>query len=210
MTLLQEYFAARAKVDAAVDAIAERRAADLACAPGCSRCCVEGLSVWSVEAHAIEVHLAAQGLRAPPAPPEGSCAFLDAAGQCSIYEARPWVCRTHGLPLRLREPEDAGPPRMPPAGRPLPVLDDVQICALNFRERPPTPEDTLDGTALQALLLVVEQRFRARAGLPGAAERVPLASLLTSSCAEEGHGPDASATPSGGGPAGSPAPEESP
>ena len=29
----------------------------------------------------------------------GQCAFLDDAGKCRIYEARPLKCRTFGLPL---------------------------------------------------------------------------------------------------------------
>jgi len=53
-----------------------------------------------------------------PAPPEGGaerrhgapprliatkrCAFLGRAGECTIYAARPLICRTHGLPLAYR------------------------------------------------------------------------------------------------------------
>ena len=41
------------------------------------------------------------------AAPAGRCAFLDAEGACRIYQDRPYVCRTQGLPLRfLSEDED--------------------------------------------------------------------------------------------------------
>lgn len=30
------------------------------------------------------------------------CAFLGRAGECTVYEARPVICRTHGLPLAYR------------------------------------------------------------------------------------------------------------
>jgi Fe-S-cluster containining protein len=46
------------------------------------------------------------------------CAWLDASGRCGIYEVRPLVCRTHGLPLVFEED-----------GR---MLRDV--CPLNFDE----------------------------------------------------------------------------
>jgi hypothetical protein len=39
-------------------------------------------------------------LRAEAPSPRGACAFLDASGGCRIYEDRPYVCRTQGLPLR--------------------------------------------------------------------------------------------------------------
>jgi hypothetical protein len=34
------------------------------------------------------------------------CSFLSAAGQCLIYEARPLVCRSHGVPLQMSVAED--------------------------------------------------------------------------------------------------------
>lgn len=177
---LDEYRAALAKIDAAAAAIFARRAADIACTRGCSSCCVEGLSVLSVEAEAIARFLEEEGLSRAPSPPPGGCAFLDEEGACTIYEARPVVCRTHGLPLRMpKAPEGAGEDASSSARRrPLTVLGDVEVCSLNFTERAPAPADVLDAERLAALLLVVEQRFRARAGLCGATERVLLAALL--------------------------------
>jgi phosphoglycolate phosphatase len=60
--------------------------------------------VFAVEAEQIRRHHA--GLLATAAPhPEGACAFLDSAGSCRIYDRRPYVCRTQGLPLRwIEEP----------------------------------------------------------------------------------------------------------
>lgn len=179
---LDEYRAAVEKIDAAAAAVFERRAADLACREGCSSCCVEGLSVLSVEAANIARFLEEPGARGEPSPPPGGCPFLDGEGACTIYEVRPVVCRTHGLPLRM--PKDGGKDgaeeRAPSEGRrPLKVLGDVEVCALNFTARAPEPGDVLDAERLAALLLVVEQRFRAREGLPGATERVPLAALAS-------------------------------
>lgn len=170
---LAEYYAARTRIEEAADIIFERRRADIACRKGCASCCVEGLTVLSVEAAAIALHLEETGLSGMPSPPPGGCAFLDAEGACTIYEARPVLCRTHGVPIRLGASDEQG--RRPTSLR---VLDDASVCELNFRERDAAREDVLDGERVAALLLVVEQRFRMQQGLPGPAERVPLHDLL--------------------------------
>jgi Fe-S-cluster containining protein len=91
------------RLHAAVDARAARLAAlhgaRLQCRRGCSACCVDGITVFAVEAERIRAHnkeLLTSG--APHAP--GACAFLDAEGACRVYADRPYVCRTQGLPLR--------------------------------------------------------------------------------------------------------------
>lgn len=169
--LLAEYRAAVAKIDAAVAAVVERRRDDLACAKGCASCCVAGLEVLPVEAFALEQHLGAHPPRsAPGSRGGGACVFLDDDGACLVYEARPVLCRTHGLPLRQRGGGGRGQ---------LPVLgEDVFACSLNFTERAPEAADVLDATTLMALLATVDARFRERAGLEAGIDRVPLAALL--------------------------------
>jgi hypothetical protein len=85
-------------VDAQAGALHARHGARLRCRRGCAGCCVDGLRVFAVEAARIRAR-APDVLREAPHPP-GACAFLDAAGACRIYEHRPYVCRTQGLPLR--------------------------------------------------------------------------------------------------------------
>ena len=69
-----------------------------ACEAGCGTCCTL-TSVNRLEAAAIAEFR--RTARKPAAPPTGedSCAFL-ADDRCSIYPARPIICRTHGLLLR--------------------------------------------------------------------------------------------------------------
>lgn len=166
--LLNEYGACVAKIDAKVAEVRERRSADIACRAGCADCCAAGLEVLPVEAYAIEQHLAERGASLP-APREGRCAFLDERDLCTVYEARPLLCRSHGLPVRM--PGNGG------RGQ-LPVLDeDTWACGLNFVERKPAPDDVLSGTTLMALLGTVDARFRDRAGLPAGTDRVPLSSI---------------------------------
>src|SRR5882724_80743 len=65
-------------------------AARLECRKGCSSCCVDGLTVFEVEAENIRAHHA--DLLAANAPhAEGACAFLDEHGACRIYGERPYV-----------------------------------------------------------------------------------------------------------------------
>jgi Fe-S-cluster containining protein len=92
--------------------------ARLHCREGCSSCCVDGLTVFDVEAELIRSHH--EELLSSAAPHEkGACAFLDAAGSCRIYGERPQVCRTQGLPLRWTEERDGE------------VVELRDICPLN-------------------------------------------------------------------------------
>jgi hypothetical protein len=80
---------------------------------------VDDLTVFAIEAERIRRshrRLLEEGRPHPP----GRCAFLDAGGACRVYDDRPYVCRTQGLPLRWIEPTD--------------TIDSVEyrdICPLN-------------------------------------------------------------------------------
>ena len=110
------------EVDRRAAALAAKHAAKMACARGCSGCCVDGLTVFEVEAERIRRGAAALLASADPHPP-GRCAFLGTEGECRIYALRPYVCRTQGLPLRWIEDE----------------TDYRDICELND-----VPVETLD------------------------------------------------------------------
>ncbi len=112
-------------VDGLVAQTAGRLGERLQCRRGCSGCCVDGLTVFEVEAERIR--RAHPGLLEREAPaPEGRCAFLDEAGACRIYAVRPYVCRTQGLPLRWLEEDEA-------TGEPVEARD---ICPLNAEGEP--------------------------------------------------------------------------
>jgi hypothetical protein len=115
----------RAEVDRATRSLDILHAGRLACGRGCSSCCVDGLTVFEVEAESIRRHY--PELLATGRPhPEGACAFLDEEGTCRVYEHRPYVCRTQGYPLRWI---DEGP-----GGGPVEFRD---ICPLNDEVGPP-------------------------------------------------------------------------
>jgi len=115
----------RAEVDARTARLAAQHAQRLSCKRGCSGCCIDDISVFEVEAEAIR-RAHGELLKRGAPHPAGACAFLDAEGACRIYEERPYVCRTHGLPLSWIE-ERAAP------AEPVELRD---VCPLNERGAP--------------------------------------------------------------------------
>ena len=95
------------KIDALSARIESQLAANgmkLACRAGCCNCCRDDLTVTRAEAAVIRKLFPNIGKEKPHE--IGACAFLDEKGLCRIYAARPYVCRTHGLPLHLSIPRD--------------------------------------------------------------------------------------------------------
>jgi Fe-S-cluster containining protein len=93
-----------AQVDTRATALAEWHGERLTCRRGCSDCCVDDLTVFEVEAE--KIRRGAAVLLATGQPHAiGRCAFLGAEGECRIYDLRPYVCRTQGLPLRWLDHE---------------------------------------------------------------------------------------------------------
>lgn len=161
MTRLEEL---AAKVDAFFARVAARHGADMQCSTGCSDCCHVRLTVTAAEAAAIRARVAAwpaeQRHNLANQGPSDRCAALDAAGRCRIYAARPLVCRSHGVPIRLRGA--------------LPV---VQACHRNFTRTAPDPDCVLDQATLSATLYAVDAADAAAAGA-GPGRRIELAALL--------------------------------
>ena len=145
------------EVDTRAAALASRHRERLQCKLGCSGCCVDGITVFEVEAERIRN--GARELLATGAPhPEGWCAFLGSAGECRIYALRPYVCRTQGLPLRWIDEEAETEYR--------------DICPLNDVEGEPLEELAAEECWT---LGEVEERL---ARLNGAAGRVALRDLF--------------------------------
>lgn len=94
-------------IDQQTSRLVEIHGPRLVCRRGCSMCCVDELTVFEVEAQNIrQSHSNLLQTAVPHSP--GACAFLDTDGACRIYEDRPYVCRTQGLPLRWLEEEASG------------------------------------------------------------------------------------------------------
>jgi uncharacterized protein len=160
-----------AAVDDVARPLAERHAQRLQCRAGCHSCCTDGITVFEIEADRIVARhqeLLEHGV--PHA--EGACAFLDGDGRCRIYESRPYVCRTQGLPLRWIEEDDEGG-----------AYEARDICPLNDgSEAGAPPLEELEADALWTIG-PFEARLAAQQGAidGGEGRRVALRELFANS-----------------------------
>jgi hypothetical protein len=168
---LSAYERLRSDLDAFQARARQRHGAEITCASGCAGCCRTRIGVFPLEAEVVRREAAAlpghvrEALRdrllaEDAGGDRDTCPFL-LQGACSIYPARPLVCRVHGLPARSRH--------FPPGA--------VDVCELNFtgvdadRIDPATVlpwDDVGDSLALLNFLFVemVGREPRGRARIP--------------------------------------------
>ncbi len=103
ISLLEAFYA---RVEEQVQHLEKLNQARLQCRLGCADCCLDGITVFEVEAEYIKQK--AEPILKQKPHPKGKCAFLDAQNRCRIYAFRPYVCRTQGLPLRWFEYDENG------------------------------------------------------------------------------------------------------
>ncbi len=90
------------QVDAKVEQLTKLHANNMKCGKGCDLCCLD-FSVFPVEFYHIRQQIAnvtpawSQPM-SKSAADDKWCALLENHA-CSIYPFRPYICRTHGLPL---------------------------------------------------------------------------------------------------------------
>ena len=109
--VLANYYALIRKVDDLCSHIGSEFPDQLACKAGCSGCCRHITLAW-IEAMALAValhHLPADEaeairLRAQHAKTDGECPLL-VEDHCALYDHRPIICRTHGLPILTSDGE---------------------------------------------------------------------------------------------------------
>ena len=117
-------------VDDLTAQLSERYKTHLQCGAGCSGCCHHHLSVFAVEAAALQdaiqalpeatrncLRQQAQDIKEQEARGETVACPMLVDNLCSVYEARPLICRTQGLPL-LYEADDGA--------------QEIDFCPLNF------------------------------------------------------------------------------
>lgn len=117
-------------VDDLTSQLNERYQAHLQCGAGCSGCCQHHLSVFAVEAAALtdairalpaaqqrRIRQQASEVKEHEAKGEAVACPLLVDNRCSVYESRPLICRTQGLPL-LYEADDGA--------------QEIDFCPLNF------------------------------------------------------------------------------
>jgi len=132
-------------IDRDVRRLSEIHASRLNCRRGCSACCLDNLLVTRIEAEKIRRAHGALLADAEPHP-RGACAFLDEDGACRIYEDRPTICRSQGLPLRVIFENEAEE-----------IEERRDICPLNSEGGP-----ALDALSEEDCWLVGPQELRVR------------------------------------------------
>ena len=103
--VLENYRQLIARVDALCATIAAALGEQITCSEGCSSCCTS-ITVFPVEAASMRevlqqlpARLAAEILRHVAEHADGERCPLLLHNRCLLYEARPIICRTHGLPI---------------------------------------------------------------------------------------------------------------
>jgi hypothetical protein len=154
------------EIDGKTRELAARHRERLVCRRGCSNCCVDGIGVFEIEARRIRAQHAELLATGRPHPP-GACAFLDDAGACRIYDDRPYVCRTQGLPLRWFDEDRDGVRR-----------EWRDICPLN--ERPDEPLESLPTDACWTIGEVESRLAALQRTADGTRRRIRLRDLFDS------------------------------
>ena len=143
-------------IDGFYKKIAEEHQEDMACKKGCDKCCYVALSIFPIEADYITDCFEALNQQnrdklvtlwnSPVSEGEDlfgkqirACAFLY-EGACSIYEARPGICRTQGAPMIRKEVNQM----------------ELDVCSLNFKTTEPTIEMSYDLNRLNMLLSLAQ------------------------------------------------------
>jgi Fe-S-cluster containining protein len=120
------YEALVAKVNAFSGLVDAQHPGAITCHEGCSQCCHQHLTLLPMEMARVlnaleslsegdkqDVRRRLIGGRQDP-----RCPLLDDDGRCRTYDARPMICRTHGLPIEVGQPSRR------------------DVCPLNFPEGP--------------------------------------------------------------------------
>lgn len=107
--VLDNYRNLIARVNELCSSIEQALQGQLTCSEGCSSCCA-AITIFPVEAaalrHALEELPASEAtaiLRHVEERASGECCPLLSDQRCLLYEARPIICRTHGLPILFSE-----------------------------------------------------------------------------------------------------------
>lgn len=130
-----------------VDELTEKLSAlhkdHMQCRKGCDLCCMN-YRIFPVEYHAIQQSLQDNPVQTTESN-DDSCIFLKDHA-CQIYEHRPFICRTHGLPLLYLNDEQW----------------ELSACELNFTEFDDeefSAENTLPQDTFNSELFQINKEF---------------------------------------------------
>jgi len=164
MTCIHDYRQLLETLDAEISRVGEMHAATISCGPRCSSCCL-AFSVLPIEAACLRKAIAAlpstsrERLRKNLTEDTDLCPLL-IDDLCSVYAARPVICRTQGLPLAYVDEERQA--------------IEVSACPLNFPDDYAfAPESLLFLDGFNARLSELNRVWCRTQGLPPD-RRIPL------------------------------------
>lgn len=165
---LAQYENLRNEIDRHVEFLEDVHRKDMKCENGCDMCCMD-YSVFPIEFHYVLNELGKSKNKLPRLgkSENGSCIFLQ-DHSCAIYEQRPIICRTHGLPLLFAN--DAGE-------------WELSACELNFKDfdfEDFTMENTLPQDKYNSKLFMLNKAFIAdfKAEKYGEFDLIPLKDMV--------------------------------
>ena len=104
ISFYKEYFNLRDKVDLKVEFLENEHKKHITCSKGCDMCCID-YSIFPVEYYSILYELLSNKTETTNENSENDkCVFLK-NHSCIIYSSRPFICRTHGIPLLYTDEE---------------------------------------------------------------------------------------------------------
>jgi hypothetical protein len=169
--LLRNYVGLQNRIDAFWAQVDRVCPGELVCQEGCDACCrhlslfwVEGAALGAALAQLPAAQVARIRQQARQADPAGACPLLH-QGSCLLYQARPVICRSHGLPVLLAGTQ--GERR-------------IDHCPENFRGVDRLPSGAvLDLEVLNATLATINRLFVAQFFRgPSGSERLSIADFL--------------------------------
>ena len=140
----KEYFAIRDELDRHCAGLYKLHAPHLNCKAGCDSCCMD-FRIFPVEFYAIKQQAGDELKKAMSPASESGCPFL-VNHRCVIYDARPIICRTQGLPLLYMGEEQW----------------ELSACELNFTDfdfNEFTKENTFPQDKYNSRLFLLNQKF---------------------------------------------------
>lgn len=167
--LLDNYKQLIARIDALCNSIAATLGEQITCSPGCSSCCTS-ITVFPVEAAAMRETLkklpkqnAEEIRRHISEHAEDERCPLLFHNQCLLYEARPIICRTHGLPITYTSDGQRS----------------SDCCPLNLTETESVSgSSVVDLDKLNTLLVAVNSIYLSQSGSTESPERLTIAETI--------------------------------
>ena len=133
-------------VDSHFEKVMQLQKNEMCCSKGCSSCCINDLTVCSIEAFYIKTAISPtenKTFNTKFNPDENNCIFL-IDSECSIYTYRPIVCRTQGLPLLYEGDGEK----------------ELSVCEKNFHNNI-SSETILDMEKINTALIIINKMFEA-------------------------------------------------